>query len=275
MSGAGPFMRWAGGKGQSMPTIRSCMPEFGTYIEPFLGGGAVMFMVLSETGAKVMASDINEELIVTYSAVRDDPEGVVGRLEDHLSRYGRSGSAYYYAVREDGGLSGSDAAARMIFLNRTCYNGLYRVNAAGQFNVPHGRSVETGHAPLSGRIRASGRLLRDGGASLACNDFEVVCGAARRGDFVYLDPPYNMREKTVPFRYHGQGFGGPERKRLAEACASMHDRGCLVMLSGPAGDLGLDAKTWKTVPVITSARMSAKTGRRAGLSDSLTLNYRA
>lgn len=219
-----PVIKWAGGKRQLLRSYRGFFPErFGTYHEPFLGGGAVFFH-LSPPAA--FLSDCNEELINMYRVIQTRVDLLIEDLSKHFND-----SDYYYALREMDvkGLSDVQRASRLIYLNKTCYNGLYRVNRKGKFNVPFGRYRRPRIMDAEGLMAAS-RALQ--GAVLLKADFEVVLDNAREGDLVYFDPPYHPLSRTASFTdFTDRSFGPRDQERLARVFDILAQRGCLVMLS--------------------------------------------
>ncbi len=236
---AKPFLKWAGGKARLAPLIAKRIEResirIARYHEPFLGGGAVFF-ALHEAGLIRDASlaDSNADLIATYQSIRDDVEGVI----DALGAYARSYLAlepsqrglYYYDVRNQRRLRRPDRkAARLLFLNKTCYNGLYRVNSKGHFNVPHGRYVRPTILDAERLSEASAALS---GAELHAEDFAAACARAQPGDFVYLDPPYQPLSATSQFtKYTGADFGFADQQRLRDAFDDLTSRGVPALLS--------------------------------------------
>jgi len=225
-----PFLKWAGGKTQLVPELLARLPRrFGAYHEPFVGGGA-LFFALHRAGRlderRVLLSDVNAELIDTYCAIRSLVSQVIERLAEH--RYDRD---HFYRVRaqQPEELKLVERAARMIYLNRCGFNGLYRVNAAGRFNVPFGRYSNPRICDAE-NLRAVARALR--GVGLECTPFERVAERAAPGDVVYFDPPYVPLSTTARFTsYARDGFGPAEQQRLAEVFAALAGRGVGVMLS--------------------------------------------
>ena len=233
---AKPFLKWAGGKGKLAPLIIERAPKrIARYHEPFLGGGAVFF-ALQEAGLVRDASlaDSNADLMATYQAIRDDVDGVIKELgelsQQYLGREPSQRGLYYYEVRERRLLRRPDRkAARLLFLNKTCYNGLYRVNGKGHFNVPHGRYVRP--TILDGeRLREASASLA--GAELRAEDFMDACARAQPGDFVYLDPPYQPLSATSAFtKYTGADFGFADQERLRDTFDDLTARGVPALLS--------------------------------------------
>lgn len=263
-----PFLKWAGGKRKLAPEIMKLFPEkFGTYYEPFLGGGAV-FLALQPKRA--VLSDVNEELIQTWKAIKHNPEALIDQLEtvqelyndrdDHEAFYLRERSRYKPAVHVD-------CAARMIFLNRTCFNGLYRVNKSGKFNVPWGQreSVSFDYENL----RAVSAALQ--AAELRCCDFAYI--KPRKGDLVYLDPPYVPLNPTSTFTtYTPGGFGEHEQARLAGAADVWVRRGVHVVISNSNTPLvrKLYPKShWKHHKVRARRNINSKGNKRGPVTELL------
>lgn len=219
-----PFLKWAGGKSKLVDAIMARFPRsFGRYFEPFLGGGAVFFGVAPE---RAVLADMNAELVTTYVALRDDLERVLTALRRH-----RADREHFYAVRaqSSGGLASPTRAARMIYLNRTCYNGLYRVNRSGAFNVPFGK-YDNPRICDEENLRAVSRVLQD--AVIEHADVFATVAKARAGDLVYFDPPYDPVSKTASFvAYTDRGFSSEDQEKLAATFRGLADRGVHAVLS--------------------------------------------
>jgi DNA adenine methylase len=231
---AQPFLKWAGGKGQLLQQFQPFFPKtLHSYFEPFLGGGAVFFHLKARV-PKMRATlrDINPELINCYQVVRDAVEALMARLDEHLRQYQAEGEPYFYRVREGDKLSQTvERAARMIFLNKTCFNGLWRVNARGRFNVPVG-SYRPDRVSLYDRAKLMAASLALQGVDLKVQDFRKTLAEAGSDDFVYVDPPYYPLSRTANFTSYTQDmFGHAEQKELAEAFAAAAKRGARLMLS--------------------------------------------
>lgn len=196
---------------------------FRVYHEPFLGGGAVFFGL---EPSRAVLSDANKELIDVYQAVRDDLSGLI-----EILRTFRAEQSFYYEIRsrKTAELTNLQRAARFIYLNHTCYNGLYRVNKKGQFNVPYGRYKKP--AILNEKVlKAASKALQ--GARLISGDFSIAAEQAEAGDFVYLDPPYHPLSPTAFFTDYTTGhFGEAQQRKLAAVFRELDRRGCRVMLS--------------------------------------------
>ena len=223
-----PVLKWAGGKTHLLPRILERLPaSIDTYYEPFIGGGAVFFALAADKRfSRAVLSDKNQDLIDVYRALRRGAKGVIQLLEHY--EYDKD---TYYAARalKPANLDLNERAARLNYLNRTGYNGLYRVNRSGQFNVPFGRYVNPTICDPE-RLRAASRALR--GVSLEVADFSELCRDARAGDAVYFDPPYVPLSHTASFTaYHREAFGEEAHKRLAECFDALRSRGVCSVLS--------------------------------------------
>jgi DNA adenine methylase len=223
-----PFLKWAGGKTALLGEILGRLPAaIETYYEPFVGGGAVFFALARERRfRRAVLSDANRELVDVYLAVKHDIDPLIAALRKHAARHSEE---HYYEVRERSPRSLVERAARVIYLNKTGYNGLYRVNRSGGFNVPYGRYKKPNVCDEPNLRAAHAALAR---ASVEVADFEKVCGRAKRGDAVYLDPPYVPLSKTASFTaYDRHPFGMEEQRRLAAAFGELTDRGVVALLS--------------------------------------------
>lgn len=237
---AEPFLKWAGGKRQLLPELRRHVPKkFGRYFEPFLGGGAMFFDVFSDDGEKELVhvlatgravlSDANSLLMRTYTAVQTETDLLAATLRGMKIRHSKE---FYYETRsKDPPEPSIEAAARMIYLNKTCWNGLWRVNRNGQFNTPFGKHKNPGIFTDS-NLHACERMLR--GQFLARQDFENVLRAFKveKGDFVYFDPPYWPAGGYADFtQFTKEPFGPAEQKRLRDFARELKARGVHVLLS--------------------------------------------
>jgi len=238
---ATPFLKWAGGKRSLAPHIAALAPErFSSYHEPFLGGGAVFFQLRSAgCDQRAVLSDANAELVGCYVAVRDATEELITALrslsEEHLAGDQAQRRARYYAVRAADPGDPVARSARLIFLNRTGYNGLYRLNAQGRFNVPFGRYSNPRILDEDG-LRSAAQALQ--GAVLAARGFDDASACAGPGDFVYLDPPYVPLSATSTFtQYTGARFGPDDQAALRDCFESMTRRGAAVLLSNSDHEL--------------------------------------
>ena len=229
---ASPFLKWAGGKSQLLAQFEELYPaaaDVTRYHEPFVGSGAVFFDVRKVLRPrKVILSDDNAELVNVWSSLQRDAEEVIAALARHKRLHSHE---HYYEVRAQAPdqLSPAQRAARLIYLNKTCYNGLYRVNSKGQFNVPLGRYV---NPPIldADNLRVVQEALR--GATIRVAHFRQTVAVAKAGDFVYFDPPYDPVSETAYFTSYTHGaFGPKDQEELAAVFAELAARGCRVMLS--------------------------------------------
>lgn len=228
---AKPFVKWVGGKRQLIAQFREkqfLLPSHfnqttNTYYEPFVGGGAVFFEVLSK---RAVLSDMNAELVTTYNVIKSDVEKLIRSLKEHIHE-----KDYFLELRakDISKLSSIEVASRFIYLNRTGFNGLYRVNKSGQFNVPFG-SYKNPVICDEDNLRAVSKVLKN--VSILHQDYKHVLKTAQSGDFVYFDPPYFPVSKTASFTSYTAGsFLEKEQIELRDTFVELHKRGCFVMLS--------------------------------------------
>ncbi len=225
-----PVVKWAGGKRGLLEKYSQHFPKkFNKYFEPFFGGGAIFFHLFSLgkiTEAKI--SDINEELINLHKIVKTEVENLIEELSDN-EKY-KNDKDVFKTIRADEPKDPVLRAARMIYLNRTCYNGLYRVNKQGKFNVPFGRYPDNIQILNAENLRNVSKCLQS--VEITAEDFEVSVKGAKEGDFVYFDPPYIPLTDTAYFTdYTSEGFGIKEQERLAKVFKDLDERGCYVMES--------------------------------------------
>lgn len=223
-----PFLKWAGGKARLIQQYIPYFPTyFKTYYEPFLGGGSVFFYLHERQAAKAFLTDINAELITTYRCVRDDVEKLIDLLKEHQLQHSKD---YYYRIRTTIESTELKKAARLIYLNKTCFNGLYRENSKGEFNVPMGRYKKPNICDLS-NLRLASVALQS--AEIEIRSFEkVLNNASNSEDFVYFDPPYYPVSTTSNFTsYSRYAFNENEQYRLRDVFVELAQRGVKVMLS--------------------------------------------
>jgi DNA adenine methylase len=244
-AGIRPLLKWAGGKRQLLPAFRAFYPgEFLRYVEPFLGSGAVFFDLHAAgrlTGREAHLSDSNPDLIGCYLAVRDRPEAVIAALVALADGHAGDPAGWYYAVRErfneartrrdrDGAYS-PELAAMLIYLNRTGFNGLFRVNGRGAFNVPAGRYARP-RIVNEALVRTAAAALGAPGVHVACGEFAHVVAGCKAGDFLYFDPPYVPLSATSAFgAYTTPRFTEADQDRLCATVVALAARGAAVMLS--------------------------------------------
>lgn len=256
-SSVAPFVKWAGGKRQLIPQIRERMPEkYNDYYEPFVGGGAVIFDLLP---ANALINDINKALINTYRTICNEPDTFlkeVNRLDNDMWEDGKK---YYYSIREhyNDKLMRSEydveLAALFVFINKHCFNGLYRVNGKGLFNVPYNNSRRV--SVDEDVIIATSEYLR--GVTIIDGDFEQACKNAKKGDFVFIDSPYAPLNPTSFESYTKEGFDIESHRRLARLYDELTKRGCYCMLTNHNTELINDLYGNKgyTIDVVSVKRM--------------------
>ncbi|MEO1593117.1 MAG: DNA adenine methylase [Cyanobacteria bacterium J06632_22] len=265
-----PFLKWAGGKARLLAQYQPHLPQdFQTYHEPFLGGGALFFYLapsLAQSGKPAYLSDLNPELVNVYRCVRDELQGLIDRLEGHRVAHNED---HYYATRAQADLPDLDRAARLMYLNKTCYNGLYRENSKGQFNVPMGRYKNP-------RI-CDPELLQAASAALQIADIQVrpfdavLDRATGPQDFVYFDPPYHPLSETSRFTAYSRfNFKAEEQVCLQQVFAQLAQRGVQCLLSN--SDCPFIRELYQDFPLhtITAARsINSKAKKRGKITEVL------
>ncbi len=272
-----PFLKWAGGKRQLLREIRKyCPRRYGIYFEPFVGAGAVLFDIQPRQG---VINDANGELINVYRIIRNDPEGLIALLNQHQERNTKE---YFYQLRSLDrdhafeALTEVERAARIIYLNKTCFNGLFRVNSQGQFNVPYGSYKK----PLiydEVVIRAVNHYLHEATVDISNGDFEEAVSGAGRGDFVYFDPPYDPISDTSSFTgYNLPAFDREQQKRLKRVCDDLTRRRCKVLLSNSATgfirELYDDPTRYTIIEVSANRNINSVATGRGKISELLIFN---
>jgi len=273
-----PFVKWAGGKRQLIPILSENLPQtMGTYFEPFLGGGALLFYILSErTGQKCGISDLNSDLVLTYITIRDKPDELINSLKNHAKNYQKDSKSYFYSIRESNPRSAVEKTSRLLFLNRTCFNGLYRVNSKGKFNVPLGRYTNP-NIVNEENIHSVSQVLHSGKVSIKCRDFESILDEAKKDDLVYFDPPYQPVSSTANFTsYTHKSFTYNDLKRLAKLCLKLDSKGCKVMLSNSNSQEVADMfaeKQWQLKKIKANRSINSNSKKRTGHFELLIKNY--
>ncbi len=275
-----PFVKWAGGKSQLVPELDLMIPsKFNRYFEPFLGGGAMFFHLISDRNMRFTAylSDINAELITAYKVVKNNVIELIELLKRHQREYNKNPLEYYYKLRDEiKPVTEIDRTARFIALNKTCFNGLYRVNRNGIFNVPMGRYKN----PLicdASNLENISKALRYSKAAIKVNDYKSALLKAEKDDFIYLDPPYHPTSPTANFTgYSDNGFGDNDQLQLAKLFVELNNRKCNVLLSN--SDTPLIRKLYsdfssRIKEVNVSRVINCKASRRSGHKELLISNY--
>ena len=276
-----PFVKWVGGKRQLLRQFRQMdlyppfdfNPEEATYFEPFVGGGAMFFDLLPE---RACLSDMNVELVTAYNVIKKDVAKLIEALGEHQKNNSKE---YFLKVRafDLKNLSDVAIAARFIYLNRTCFNGLYRVNRKGEFNVPYGKNA----SPLicdEDNLRKISQALKK--TKITHQDYKKVLEQAKKGDFIYFDPPYYPVSKTAAFTsYTKEGFLEKEQEELRDAFLELHKKGCFVMLSNSNSEFIVEnlyanlGKEIKIHQVEASRAINSKGTRRGKIKEVVVINY--
>ncbi len=272
-----PFLKWAGGKRQLIPIIQKHLPQtFDVYFEPFLGGGAVLFHILSQNpNQKCKVSDLNSDLVLAYVTIRDKVDQVISELKVHEKNYMKNSKSYYYSIRDENPKTGVGKTARLIFLNRTCFNGLYRVNSQGKFNVPLGRYTNP-NIVNEENLRAVSAILGSKHIEIKCQDFTSILSKSKEDDFVYFDPPYQPVSNTANFTsYTNKDFGINDLKRLTLLCNELDKKGTKVLLSN-SDTVTVKShfeKSWRTITIDANRAINSNSKRRTGHTELLIKNY--
>lgn len=270
-NGPRPFVKWAGGKRQLLDTLCRNIPgTFSNYHEPFLGGGALYFRLWSEgLIKKAYLNDYNPELVETYKVVKERPGELVEELKSGIYINGQS---TFYKIRASEPEDPVKRAARFLYLNRTAFNGLYRVNSKGRFNVPFGRYSNPKICDEENILLAS-EALKD--ARLSCKDFSTVLENAKSGDFVYFDPPYHPISKTANFTsYTKLDFSEEDQRRLNAVYSELDSRSVQVMLSNSSAPLIIELySNYAPMTVMARRAINCKADRRGEVAEILALNY--
>lgn len=269
-----PFVKWAGGKRQILPEILQSIPhKFNKYFEPFVGGGALFFELQPK---EAVINDLNSELINLYKVIKNNPKELI----DELKLY-QNTSDYFYKIREldrnpnFDKLSEIKKASRILYLNKTCYNGLFRVNSQGQFNVPFGNYKQP-NIINDIVIMAVSNYLNSANLLMLSGDFEESLKKAKKNDFVYLDPPYDPVSEISSFTgYTLNGFGKDEQKRLKNVCDRLNEKGVKFLLSNSYTDFINELyKKEYNINIISASRSINSIGDKRGkISEVLIRNY--
>jgi DNA adenine methylase len=266
---AAPFVKWVGGKRAIIEELISRLPEtFNNYYEPFVGGGALFFSLNGKI-KKAFLSDSNFDLVMAYNAIKKDPDALIERLAKHAEKHNEE---YYYKVRSKHGLSDPiDIAARFIYLNKTCFNGLFRVNKKGEFNVPIGRYVNPTIVQRENILLCSKVLQK---AKIEIHEFDEI--TPQSGDFCYFDPPYHPTTDTSFTGYTKLDFSEKDQVRLRDFALKLHKSGVKVMLSNSDSKFIRDIYNTKAFHIATvqaPRNVKCKPGARGAVNEVLITNY--
>ena len=269
-----PVVKWVGGKRQLLNTYARLLPQnIFSYCEPFVGGGAVFFNIQPKVA---YINDINEDLISLYEVIRDDVDALIHVLEQHPNT-----SEHFYEVRNwdrnplwGNAISKVERAARIIYLNKTCFNGLFRVNSAGEFNTPFGSYKNPNIVNASG-LRAVNRYFKEAQITFTSGDYATVLKNVKKDTFVYLDPPYDPVSSTANFTgYVRGGFGREDQIRLRDCCNELHRRGVKFMLSNSATEFIKEIYGQYDIQVVQAKRaLNAVGSKRGDVNELVIRNY--
>lgn len=269
-----PVLKWVGGKRQLIETFSPLLPKrITSYCEPFVGGGALLFHLQPNTA---YVNDINKDLIGVYSVIKQNVDGLIEELKKHKNE-----ADYFYSVRnwdrdkeKYQSLSDVEKAARILYLNKTCYNGLYRVNNAGEFNSPYGyyRNPNIVNAPV---LRAVSAYFNAADIHFSSIDYSEVLSSIKKGTFVYIDPPYDPVSETASFTgYAKGGFSKNEQIRLRQCCDELNRRGIKFMLSNSATPFIMEQYAGYNITVVQAKRAVNSVGsKRGGVDEVVVRNY--
>lgn len=270
-----PVLKWVGGKRQLLDTINQLIPKnISTYVEPFVGGGAVLFDLKPK---KAIINDYNTELINVYKVIRDNPQELLSLLEEH---HRRNNEDYFYEIRyldrkdsyDD--MSNIEKAARIIYLNKTCFNGLFRVNQAGQFNSPYGsyKNPNIVNRPV---VSAMSIYFKNNNIKIMQGDYKQALKGLRKGTFIYFDPPYLPISTSSSFTgYTDGGFTLEDQKELKRQCDRLNERGIKFLLSNSDHKIIRDLyQDYDIITVKARRAINSKGNKRGEINEVLVKNY--
>lgn len=270
-----PILKWVGGKRQLLDQITPLIPDFSTYYEPFIGGGAVLFNIQPK---KATINDSNRELINVYEVIRDNHEELIKELHIHKTK---NCEEYFYEIRaldrdkeRFEKMSCIEKAARIIYLNKTCYNGLFRVNSSGEFNSPWGK-YKNPNITNETNIMALSKYFNKADIKIKCGDYKEALKEIRKGAFVYLDPPYMPISSSSSFTgYTANGFNEAEQLELKDQCDSLNKRGVKFLLSNSSCDFIERLYEGYLITKVGAKRViNAQADKRGEIDEVLVRNY--
>lgn len=269
-----PVVKWVGGKRQLLDEITPLLPKrITTYCEPFLGGGAVLFSIQP---SRAIVNDLNKDLMTVYQVIRDDVETLIEHLKKHENT-----AEYFYAIRDMDRdkeaykvMPEVEKASRLLYLNKTCFNGLFRVNSSGEFNSPFGhyKNPNIVNEPV---LRAVSKYFNASDLNFYSEDFAVTLDRVGKGGLAYLDPPYDPVSDTASFTgYNKGGFGRNEQIRLKESCDRLTERGVKFILSNSATDFIKELYQDYRVTIVKAKRaINSDASKRGAIEEVLITNY--
>ncbi len=271
-----PFIKWVGGKRQLVTEIEKRLPEnFNAYFEPFVGGGA-LFMYLENNTTTI--NDFSEELINVYGVVKENVNELMSRLNNLENGHKKNPKEHYYKIREMDRednyeeISDIDKAARFIYLNKSCFNGLYRVNKKGFFNVPfNGKEIINTYE--KDNLISISNYLNEKNVRILCGDFEDAIKGAKRGDFIFFDPPYDLLKTDTFDSYTKEGFGVEGQRRLAKVFKELDEKGCYVMLTNHDTSLINELYDGYNIDVVQVKRLVNRNAKDRKGVETIIYNY--
>ena len=268
-----PVVKWVGGKRQLLPELTKHIPKFSTYYEPFIGGGALLFELQPQN---IVINDFNSELINTYQVIKEDVENLIIDLKRH-----QNNAEYFYKIREldreqtvYAELSSLERASRLLYLNKTCFNGLFRVNKSGAFNSPFG-NYSNPNIVNEVTLRAVSHYFNSINATFLVGDFEASLNGIKKNSFVYFDPPYDPVSSSSNFTgYTLGGFNSAEQVRLKCLCDKLNSKGVKFLLSNSATDFIKDLYKDYTIEIVKAKRaINSNALLRGEIDEVLIRNY--
>jgi len=270
-----PILKWVGGKRQLLDSIEPLIPKCSTYYEPFIGGGAVLF---SRQPDKAVINDSNPELINVYLTIKNEPEALIEKLKEHKVN---SSEEYFYSIRALDrdkevfeNMTNVERAARIIYLNKTCYNGLFRVNSSGEFNSPWGK-YKNPNITNETTINALHSYFNKANITIKCGDYKDALKGIQKGAFVYFDPPYMPISSSASFTgYTAGGFGEQEQIALKEQCDALNAKGIKFLLSNSSCPFIEDLYKDYIIEHVNAKRaINANPEKRGEIKEVLVRNY--
>ena len=277
---AKPFIKWVGGKTQLLKQIEGYLPErYNTYFEPFIGGGALYFYLQAKKPDKAVINDLNPQLANLYIHLRNQPHQLIAELKQIEKQYlplsHNDRKDFYYEIRKKYNAltdSNTERSALLIFLNKTGFNGMYRENPRGEFNIPFGRNNLKSLFDQKALLESS-RTLQN--TTILNGTYETAVENAQKGDFIYFDPPYIPLSKTASFtKYTSDGFGPEDQVKLRDLFVELHARGCFVMLSNSnAPEVQELYQDFKRHEVLANRAVNCKATGRGKIKELIIINY--
>ena len=272
-----PFVKWVGGKRQLYDEIKRRLPQkFNTYFEPFLGGGSVLFLINPKNA---YINDANEELINCYLQIKNNSTKLIYKLDELMDNHQKDPQNFYLKIRnlerldDYQDLSDLDKAARFIYLNKTCFNGLYRVNSKGYFNVPWNKKEKVNLYDFNNIMNLS-NYLNYNNIKINCGDFSEILKNVKKGDFVYIDPPYDLLNEATFDSYTKEAFGKEGQIRLAQICHELNKKGCYFLLSNHNTELINELYQDYHIDVVNAKRLiNSNAKKRQKCEEVLIYNY--